>query len=329
MALLASAVAFTSCNDDDDINDGRFDRAELYATSNTSGAITVYDFSDSNDVTTTSLSVTGSSDNEGIVYDESNDQLIFASRTLGSVVLAVNVEDLITGGTATLSTNVGPNGLSSPRSVAINGNFVVVANNVSNELYVYQRSGTVLTLRNVIDVNIGLWEIQFNGNDLYAIVDNTNNLAVFQNFLNNSTNVALAPSKQIAVEGIVRTHGLVYNSQDDIMVLTDIGAASGVGSDTDGGFHIISNFTTKFNAVANGGTLAVQGNQVRVSGSNTSLGNPISATYDAETNTIFIAERANGGGRILGFDSSASGNVAPSVNNLLPGASSVYFYGED
>ncbi|BAO55669.1 hypothetical protein [Nonlabens marinus] len=325
LALLAGAVTFISCNDDD-LNDGNNNRAELYATSNTNGAVTVYDFANASSATTTTLNVTASTDNEGIVYDNRTDQLIFASRTLGSVVIATNIADQINGTVSTLTTNVGPSNLSSPRSIAINGDFIVVADNASNQLFIYQRSGTTLTLRNTVSVIIALWQIQFSGNDLYAVVDQTNNLAVFQNFLNNSTNAAVAPSKQIAIEGITRTHGLVYNSEDDIMILTDIGAATGAGADTDGGFHIISNFTSKFNAVANGGTLALANNQVRVAGTATFLGNPVAAAYDAQTNTIFIAERANAGGRVLGFDSSASGNVAPRINNQLAGASTVFFY---
>ncbi|KQC34182.1 hypothetical protein AAU57_13185 [Nonlabens sp. YIK11] len=334
IALLSAATVFVSCNDDDDLGDGRFDRAELYATSNTSGNITVYDFSDDDQTTQTSLTVAGTQNNEGIVYDEDNDQLIFASRTTNSVHVGDNIEDLVTGITSALSVTATNGELASPRSVAVNGNIVVVADNDGdmagpdgNELYVYVRSGSTLTLRNTLNVNFGLWEIQFNGNDLYAVVDQTNDIAVFNNFAAaNTSDGTVTPSKRITIEGIVRTHGLVYNNADDIMILTDIGDAA---VDNDGGFHIITNFSNKFGNVANGGTLAVQGNQVRVAGSNTFLGNPISATYDSETNTIFIAERANGGGRILAFDASASGNASPSINNPLAGASSVYFYGED
>ena len=110
------------------------------------------------------------------------------------------------------------------------------------------------------------------------------------------------------------------------MILTDIGDAS---VDTDGAFHIISNFQSKFDAVADGGTLLVAGNQTRVAGSFTLLGNPVSADYDAVTNTVFIAERANGGGRILAFtNADAGGNIGPDINNTFSGASSVYFYRE-
>ncbi len=333
LALLAGAVAFTSCSDDDDINEGRFDRAELFATSNTTSNITVYDFSDSDEVDVTTLTTAGSTDNEGLFYDNTTNQLIFGSRTRGSVSIADGIdEDRLDGMTSALTTTNGPTGLSSIRSIAVSGNQVVVANNVTNQLFVYTKSGSTLTLRNTVQVAFNLWEIQFNGNDLYAVVDNTNEIAQFANFLSaNTTNAAATATKRIKIEGIVRTHGLVYNGADDIMVLTDIGEAANTvpGFDTDGGIHIIKGFTAKFQAVANNGTLPVLNNQVRISGSSTNLGNPISATYDSESNTIFIAERANSGGRILAFSADDNGNVAPRVNNPLPGASSVFFYGED
>lgn len=342
IALLSAAVVFTSCNDDDDLGEGRFDRAELYATSNTSGAVTVYDFSDSDEVTATTLNVTGSTNNEGIFYDGSTNQLIFADVAAGNLRLASNIEDLINGTNQTLTTvsSTGGDSFDSAKDVTANDNFVIVSNNDgddnNDELFIFTRSGNTLTFRNTVEVDFELWQIQLVGNDLYAVVDKTNELAVFTNFLNNTTNDNddndsndISATKRISIEGIQRTHGLVYNQEDDIMILTDIGEAMGDTAATDGGFHIITNFTSKFQAVADGGTLPVAGNQVRVAGSATFLGNPVAASYDSETNTIFIAERANTGGRILGFDAGANGNVAPIINNLLPGASTVFFYGED
>lgn len=331
IALLTTAVMFTSCNDDDDISEGRFDRAELFATSNTNGSITVYNFADPNSVNTTTLT-TGSIDNEGIIYDDATDQLIFASRTNGTVNIAGGIEDLITGTTNALNFTAGPANLTSARSVAINGNFIVVANNLSNQLFVYERSGTTVTLRNTVEVDFALWQIQFRGNDLFAVVDLTSDLAVFNNFLTtNTTGGVVRPSKRITIEGINRTHGFVFNAEDDVAIMTDIAeaAATTPGFDTDGAFQIIGGFTSKFNNVPDGGTLALS-EQIRVEGAATLLGNPVATTYDAETNTVFIAERANMGGRVLGFNiDTANGNTAPIINNLLPGASTVFFYGED
>lgn len=221
----------------------------------------------------------------------------------------------------------------SPRDLAVNDDIYVVSDNADvdgdtttndGRLFVFVKGDNGFTLRNTITVDFAVWGIEFVGNNLYAVVDKTNQLAVFTNFsASNTTDATVAASKTITVEGIVRTHGIGYD--DGTMILTDIGDAA---VDNDGGFHIITDFDSKFSGVADGGTLAVS-DQVRVAGSNTFLGNPISAEFDSDTNTVFIAERANGGGRVLAFtNADAGGNIAPSVNNTLSGASSLYFYSE-
>lgn len=49
--------------------------------------------------------------------------------------------------------------------------------------------------------------------------------------------------------------------------------------------------------------------------------------YDATTNTVFIAEVANGASRVLAFTNvAARGNISPSINNSLSQASSLFFY---
>ena len=104
--------------------------------------------------------------------------------------------------------------------------------------------------------------------------------------------------------------------------MTDIALASN-GQD-DGGFHVIEGFTNKLNATANGGTLALS-SQTRVAGSSTLLGNPVDVAYDAETETVYIAEAGNGGGRILAFNNiGTGGNLTPSFNSTLASASSVF-----
>jgi hypothetical protein len=326
LALFSATIALTSCSDDDDVIDGRFDRAELYATSNANGNITVYDFSDGDDVETTTLT-TSSTNNEGIKYNASRDELFVNSRSGFGLNVYTGIDNQIDGLTgAATGELVGAADFDSPRAIAINGDNIVVADEGDDTLYVYTRTSTGVELRNEFDVDFELWGIEFVGNDLYAVVDTTGDLAIFTNFLSNTTDGDLDESKRISIEGIVRTHGITYNSTDNVLILTDIGDA---GSSTDGGFHIIGGATAKINGVADGGTLAVAGNQVRIAGPATLLGNPVDVTYDDETDTVFIAEKANGGGRILGFDADGSGDLTPRVNNLLSGASSVDFYGED
>jgi hypothetical protein len=222
--------------------------------------------------------------------------------------------------------------VSSPRDIAVNDNFVIVADNADvdgnpdtadGRIFIYSRTNGSLTLRNTVVTEFAVWGIELVGNDLYAVVDKTNQLAVFANFtVTNTADATVSATKTIAIEGIVRTHGLAYDN--GTMILTDVGSAM---DDADGAFHIITNFDSKFNAVANGDTLIVANNQTRIAGSATLLGNPVAAEYDAASNTVFIAEAANGGGRVLAFSNAdAGGNITPSVNNSLASASSLYFY---
>ncbi len=334
--ILSTSLFIYSCSDDDDSvndDDGPSDfRAELYASNNTDGNPRMYDLSDPSNVESKTF-LTLSTDSEGIYYDGSEDQLTQASRsmlklnTYGDITVSENGVNL----ELALESSAD---LESPRDIAVNGDFYVVSDNADvdgdpntdeGRFFIYTKSESGYTLRNTVEVAFAVWGIEFVGNDLYAVVDKTSDIAQFSNFTGITTNTAVSPTKRITIEGIVRTHGIGYD--DGTMILTDIGDA---GVDSDGGFHVISNFQSKFNGVADGETLAVANNQVRVSGSATLLGNPISADYDEDSDTVFIAERANGGGRVLAFvDASAGGNLTPDINNELSGASSVYYYSED
>jgi hypothetical protein len=322
------SATFMSCDNDDDDNKASLS-TYLFASNNSNGNITTYDVSDVNSIMSKTL-VTTSTAADGIYYDKQNDVVVQASRSNLSLEGYSNVSLSMGGASIAVGIN-GSADMTSPREVAVNGNFYVVADNADadgdantpdGKLYIYSKSGNNFTLRNVITTDFKLWGITFDGNDLYAVVDATNQLAIYTNFLSNTTNATVSASKRIAIEGIVRTHGLTYDAMSDVMVLTDI--ASAANTQDDGGFHVIENFTSKFNNTANGGTLALT-QQTRVAGSATLLGNPVDVAYDYATKTVFIAEAGNGGGRILAFNNIASGgNIAPVVNNDLAAASSVF-----
>ena len=317
-----------SCDDD---NDGSQEPVStyLFASNNSNGNITNYDVSNLSSVSSKTF-ITTSTAADGIYYDEDNDLVVQASRStfnlegFSNVSLAVDGNAISVGITGTAD-------MQSPREVAVNGNLYVVADSqdvdgntatADGRFFIYTKNGNSFTLRNIITTNFKLWGMTFNGNDLYAVVDATGKLAVFTNFLSNTTNATVAASKMITIEGIVRTHGIAYDTMTDTMVLTDIGDAT--NTQDDGGFHVIENFTSKFSSTADGGTLAVS-QQTRVSGSSTLLGNPVDVAYDNTTETVYIVEAGNGGGRILAFNNIGSGgNIAPVINNSLAAASSVY-----
>ncbi|WP_299096649.1 hypothetical protein [uncultured Winogradskyella sp.] len=331
IATLVIMVSFlaTSCSDDDSNNNGDDGTISLFASNNSDGNITVYDVTSSQSITSKTL-ITTSTAADGVYYNSNTESVFQASRSGNNLEGFMNVDDLVSGSVI----NVGVTGTSdmmSPREVAVNGNLFVVADNADvdgdtntpdGRLYVYTMSNGSFSLRNVITTNFKLWGITFNGNDLYAVVDATNELAIFTNFLSNTSTTTLSASKRIVIEGIVRTHGITYDAGSDVLVMSDIALASN-GQD-DGGFHVIENFTNKLNATSNGATLALS-SQTRVAGSSTLLGNPVDVAYDADSQTVYIAEAGNGGGRILAFNNIGSGgNLAPFFNSALASASSVY-----
>lgn len=279
--------------------------------------------------------VTASTMAEGVYYDANSDEIIQASRSSNQLNAYTGISALLNGSSLNISISASASSessLESPRDIAVRDNFVVVSDNADvdgndatadGRLFIFTKNGGNLTLRNTVTTDFALWGIEFVDNDLYAVVDKTNQLAVFANFTaTNTADATISATKTIAIEGIVRTHGLAYDN--GTMILTDVGSAM---SDTDGAFHIISGFDSKFNGVSDGGLLVVANNQIRVAGSATSLGNPVAAEYDADSNTVFIAEAANGGGKVLVFSNAdAGGNISPSVNNNLSKASSLYFY---
>lgn len=327
--VVVASFLTTSCNDDDNNSNGDDQTISLFASNNSNGNITVYDVTSSQSITSKTL-VTTSTAADGVFYNNNTGAVFQASRSGNNLEGFLNVDGLLSG-TAINVGVVGTSDMMSPREVAVSGNLFVVADNADvdgdtntpdGRLFVYTMSNGNFTLRNVITTNFKLWGITFNGNDLYAVVDATNELAIFTDFLSNTATTTLSASKRIVVEGIVRTHGITYDASSDILVMTDIALASN-GQD-DGGFHVIENFTNKLNSTANGGTLALS-SQTRVAGSSTLLGNPVDVAYDANTQTVYIAEAGNGGGRILAFNNIGSGgNITPFFNSALASASSVY-----
>ncbi|OAD92507.1 hypothetical protein A7A78_00945 [Aequorivita soesokkakensis] len=333
LPLFALTLTFFSCSNDDDPGGGGGNLpptilATVYATSNTSNNIGIYNFTPDG-VLLNSVS-SGSNDNEGIYYDEDADELVVNSRAQSVINTYSNVENIANGGTLNLF--LSSNGvLESPRDIAVKDNVYIVSDNADADgdpntddgrFFVFVRDASGYTLRNIVTVNYAVWGIQLIGNDLYTVVDKTADVAVLKNFISTyTTDVTATPDKRITIEGITRTHGIAEDG--GFVILTDIGDAA---NESDGGFNFINGFVTKFDATPDGGTLTFAGNQIRVSGSFTQLGNPVSVEYESTSQTVFIAERANDGGKILFFSEiGAGGNLTPTLSSPFAGASSLYF----
>ncbi len=308
-AVYYNRSAFASLNND-----------IVFTSSNNSGFVNLFDDLSGNIIPSYSFESSGS-DADGIFYDASFDAVYQLDRSSNVVNAYQNVSMAFARNSKPLISATSTSDFSNGREIAVVGNKLIVAqddngSNGGNKLIVYNVSPTSITLDRIFDVAENLWGIHLNGTELYAIEDNSDRLLVYYDVFNNPAG-NLSPSAVIQVEGIVRTHGITYSAAGDIMVLTDVGAAS---SDTDGAFSIIN----CFNEVSSDGFISLN-EQIRVAGSNTLLGNPVDVAYNNANGNIYIAERANGGGRLLTFNvPAAGGNIVPASNIASAGISAVF-----
>lgn len=328
------SVVMVSCSDDSNnaaMNEQRSANKEftLFTTSNTTGKVSVTDYNQSSP-STYSFSV-ASADADGAYYFEDSDEFVFASRSNNRVEAYGAVYDAVASNAAALSLSYNSSSdFTNAREIAVSGDKVVVAqdqiaaNGNMNKFIVYQKTASGFTLLNTYDLNFKIWGIHLEGNTLYAVADLTGDLLSFDNFFANA-NGAIFPTKRVTIEGLVRTHGITYAKRSNTMVLTDVGLAT---SDSDGGIIVLKGFTELFAATPNMGTIAMN-KQIRIYGPATSLGNPVDVAYDNFTKTIFVAERLNGGGKVLTFDLPRSNvNAAPTSSRAEAGVSSVYLLRE-
>lgn len=323
IVLALFAVSFTSCDDDDDeilgidiTNDGT-----LFLSSNTSGMVGVIDANDTPFELETFPAV--GMDADGIFYDRSSGDLFQINRSDNNVVVYKDVIDDLDDPNGIDVRFTSTSDFSNGRGLTrINDNQFVVAqdggDDLSNALVLYNYSRTNgFSRQRTINTDFNLWGIRSVDNELLAIVDNSDSLAVLSNDIFNGTDNSIADvMRYMRIDGITRTHGLIYDDEDDIMIFTDV--ADG-GNDSDGAIIVVRNWTS----VRNNATLTAS-DYTRIAGSNTTLGNPVDVAYDNDEDLIYVAERANEGGKLLVFDVDATGNVAPMMSVPFAGVSSLF-----
>jgi len=296
--------------------------AQVFVSSNNSGQITVLGIDGDNMVSTASFMAAGM-DADGIYYDKDADRLYQLNRS-GNVINSYdNVLATLSANGMPMATGTSSSDFMNGREIAVSGNRLIVAQdatdaNGGDKFHIYTFDGNTITFMKTLESTINLWGIHAIGETLYAIEDNSDGIAVYENFFA-STGTAM-PTSVASIEGMVRTHGLTYWPNTDMMILTDVGAAS---SPDDGTFTVVRGFT----AAAADGMISLD-EQARVAGDATFLGNPVDIAVDINRMMVYVAERANGGGRVLGFPiPTESGNFAPTYNLEVPGASAVYLSG--
>jgi 6-phosphogluconolactonase (cycloisomerase 2 family) len=290
---------------------------QVYFSSNTSMKIGMFEIlQDNSPIYGTFDGV--AADADGIYYDAENDVLYQLNRTDNVINLYGDVS------TAPMLIATSTSDFTNGREIAVSGDKLVVAQDASdangqqNRLVVYTITPSSITFEAAFDVDINLWGLVAGGDDLFAIVDNSDQVAVFEGFFQSPMGSSLTPDVTVTVENMVRTHGIDYDAAGDIMLLTDIGDAA---SATDGALVMISNWT-----MASADGMISMSEQGRVSGGASQLGNPVDIALDLTNLRAYVAERANGGGKMLVFKLPfVSGGIAPVYSQPFAGASAVHF----
>lgn len=341
-ACMATFFITTSCDEEDDkqtTNPTTKKEATVYGSSNSEEKVSKTEFSEDengeNETSEMSTYTVAYADADGIYYDSEEDVLYQNDRSNNQLRAYTNFSAETEGSSiqASLSTDASAvigalSPLQNGREIAKSGNKIVIAQSpagvgVVSAFYIYTKTNDSLYLSNIYISPVLLWGIQLEGNTMYAIEDQSNNVVVFNDFFNKGTAATITTDMTVSIEGLVRTHGIHYDTDADVMVLTDIGDAS---SDNDGAFTVIADWSSKMNTAGNGGMIALS-NQIRVEDSDGMLGNPVDCAYDSRTDKVYIAERANAGGRIMAYDvPNSSGSESASYNTQFSGASAVYLH---
>ena len=292
--------------------------------SNTQGKAAIYNVIENDSYAKTSF-VVQAQDADGIYYDDSEDQLYQVNRSDNRIDAYDKVVTNVSNGVSPSYLFSSSSEFSNGREIAYAGNFLVVAqdandgNGNQNAFHIYEILSTGINFVRTIETDINLWGIYADVNTMYAIVDNSDQLAVFNNFFDITFDDGV-PDQLISIEGMIRTHGLTYDFINDLMILTDVGAAS---SPDDGAIVIVRDFSS---AIAD--DMITSNEQIRIEGPNSQLGNPVDVAYCIEKDEVYVAERANDGGKIIIFDElDNDGDQTPSYVDLFPGASAIYLQG--
>ncbi|MDO8993236.1 hypothetical protein [Daejeonella sp.] len=216
-------------------------------------------------------------------------------------------------------------GLLSAREMAFDRSrdMLYISSNSDSAIYVYNN---VSTLKDIVlaDKKLKLngqpWGIHLDNDRLFVVIDQSR--AEVQLFENASALAVgpILPTKKIIVSGATRLHGITYSSSRDVLILTDIAEVSAAGFDSDGSIHIITDASSKF--TASGPPIAPS---KTIKGALTGLGNPVDVAWDDREgkNLIYIAEKARR--KILVFNYSGTGNIAPLVMvNLTSSPEAIY-----
>ncbi len=326
--MLFAATSLISCStdsegiDDTSVVNSIQGKTTLFTGSNTSGKINVFDVTDRQNITNRSFQ-SASTDGNGLHYDPVNDCLFEASRSERNVLVFEQLNSNESGSALapTLQSDVR---VDNPRDIAVSGNRIVVSSDAagprdSNKFYVYESTPNAIRLLKIYETGNQHWGIFLLGDTLYAAVDNSGRIAVYNDFFNNESG-ELTADNQIFIEGAQSLRGITYDEVEDQLFLADVRNPL---NDSDGAIHTIKNFSVIYSGLETFGTITSD-DVITVTGSSTMLGNPVDLQYDNISKVLYTAERATNGGMALGFDMNNGGNQTPSIQQPVSGISSIY-----
>jgi len=250
-------------------------------------------------------------DGNGIAFDKTTGYIIQLSRANSNVKVFDEAGTMISQFTDPM--------IVSGREIALdvqNQALYVASNSDSTVLVyddVYNLNGTVSATR-TLKLNGEPWGISYDqqADRLFVAKDKTDAFQVYNNLLNLDGTVM--PDHEVSIMGATRTHGITYSPRLDVLLVTEIGAASGGSFNVDGGFYLIGGVA----GVLGSGAGSVMPTRT-VIGPNTCMGNPVDiALDDRDTgHYVYVAEKTNGGS-ILVWDAAASGDAAPDLKVRYP-----------
>lgn len=280
-----------------------------------------YYFQDYQNILERSLT-SGAKDGNGVLYNHNTKEVFQLSRKNKTLYVFADGNNLLNP--LNMVRSFTDTSLSSGREIAYDeaNDVLFISNNLDSSIRVYKNfsslSGNVTGEK--VKITGQPWGIIYSArlNKLVVVIDlaamrldvfdNPSSLSAGNATASRSINIADRPNGTFS-----RLHGLTYNEENDVLIVTEIGEAAAPVTPTpgkpafnaDGGIYFIEKGAKRIN---NGGT--VNANTI-IYGANTGLGNPvdIATRWVNDKPYVVAAEKANK--KLLSFSLNDSGDAIP------------------
>lgn len=250
--------------------------------------------------------------NEGVAFDSLGNLIQASDSENGSVKTICQLANRDDG--ASFSNNQdreisGPaTTLVNPKGIAIakNSGLIFIADFGAMQITTFgsAAAGDVAPLAATL-TEAAPWDVDYDPtNDRLYVALTNGDVAIYDNFVSGEFTAmptrTITPSDDNGVQISVNIHGIIYDSNTDKLILSDVGSASDA---TDGAIFVINNAST-----AQGNTSVARS----ISGPATMLGNPVDIVL--EGSDLRVAEKSNDA--ILVFSNifaGESGDIAPDL----------------